>query len=110
MAPKKHTHRYTYKNIGKIDKPRWVYACAREDCSHFMPEGSESLLVGKKTQCHSCLKDTILTQIMISKKIQRPRCFDCKAKDTRPRGFKKKKPIEAQKMDSAIDMILKMRL
>lgn len=106
MATIKHTHKYKYVNIGKVDKPRYVYACSKPDCSHFMPENSEKLLIGKKTICWQCLKETILTPDMISRHIVKPRCYDCRT------GSKAKPEVkkEAEKLDSAIDMVLKMRM
>lgn len=106
MASIKHTHKYKYVNIGKIDKPNKVYACTKADCTHYMPANSEKLLIGKKTICWQCLKETILTPDMISRHVVKPRCYDCRTGSTK--NPKKKEEMKA--IDSAVDMLLKMRI
>lgn len=109
MATKKHQgpHRYKYVNIGKVDKPRKVYACSLPNCSHFMPEGSENLLKGKETLCWQCLEPTIMTPDIIARKTVKPRCYNCRTGKTDAKG---KKFEEIKTVDSAIDMLLKMRV
>ena len=107
MATKRHTHRYKYVNIGKKDKPLNVYACSLPDCSHFMPPNSERLLIGKETVCWQCLRTTIMTPDIVGRHIVNPRCYECRTGKTDITGPKKK---EAETIDSAIDMLLKMRI
>lgn len=109
MASKNHTHKYILRNIGKVDKPIKVYACAFPDCSHHMPFGSESLLIGKKTICHQCLKETIIIKPMIDRMIVKPRCHECRT-GTPINANKNRPKAKEASMDSAIDMLLKMRM
>lgn len=77
MARKSHIHKYYKRAIGS----QTVWACALDDCNHFMPVHLEDLVRGKRTLCWNygkssdCEKTTIIddrTWLM-----DKPLCATC---------------------------------
>lgn len=104
MAKKHHTHKYHIINLGKKGNPRKVYACARPDCTHFMPE--KRMVVGKKSICWKCLEEFVLdVEVIIKHPRAKPTCFNCRT------GIKIKpeEKVEIEKLDAAIEMFAMMR-
>ena len=67
----KHVHKY-YK--AKLSFGT-VWACARPNCTHHMPQHMTDLLPGKNTQCWNCECNTVMdSRTMV---MEKPLCEDC---------------------------------
>ena len=75
MARKKHTHKYQMVNIAGQD----VWACALDDCSHYMPYHLRELVPGKGSLSWSCNNKFILHPDAMKNK--RPICTQCALKE-----------------------------
>lgn len=75
MAGKKHIHKY-YRNtiLGNIP----VWACALDNCSHYMPPHIEGLVRGKSTVCWKC--NEITTMDLDRLDMEKPLCDKCLGK------------------------------
>jgi len=102
---KKHksAHKYNRINLGTKDKPRWVYACALLDCSHYQLHAR--LLVNKLSICWKCLKEFRLDAEVIGRHPRtRPTCLECRGGIV-PVEIKK----ENEKLEDAMEMLLALR-
>ena len=69
---KNHTHKYHKITLGYDTK---VWACALEDCTHYMPQHMENFVPGKVSLCWSCGEKFRLTnENMVNEK---PICDKC---------------------------------
>ena len=111
MAVIRHVHKYRLVNLGTKEKPRKVYACAHPECTHFMPHLRHVL--GKKTICWKCNKETIMSDYILKNLTVHPRCKGCREVHRAERlGVKIKPKLEKEKkksVDAAIDMLFAMR-
>jgi hypothetical protein len=68
---KNHVHKYH-----KIDLSyNKVWACALDDCTHYMPFHMESFVPGKRSLCWACGGIFMLDHELM--KLDRPICRDC---------------------------------
>jgi len=72
----KHTHQYKKIDIGVKNKYE-VYKCVLPGCSHYMPNMNG--VVGAVTLCNGgCGKTLIMTQQIVTNRVEKPICDDCK--------------------------------
>lgn len=69
---KRHIHKYHQVQMG-YNK---VWACARPDCNHYMPQHMSAMVVGKGSICWNCQGDLILDAENM--KDDRPECRECR--------------------------------
>lgn len=102
---KTHVHQIQIRNVGK-KKDKKVWACAAPDCTYFVYNGD--LLKGKLSICNQCGEEFILTPDIISEKVVRPRCKDCRAAKRLGGPKPKINPVkiqEEQSLDNAIESL-----
>lgn len=69
---KRHVHKYYRVSMNGTD----VWACAKPDCMHYMPQHMEKLVNGKSTVCWECGENTFMTPASMADR--QPRCDDCR--------------------------------
>lgn len=73
MPRKQHTHKYIKRETSSSP----VWACALEDCNHFMPSHLSSMVVGRSSYCWQCGDKFRLDENSVSE--DRPRCISCRS-------------------------------
>lgn len=76
MPRKNHTHKYILRATGSYN----VWACALQDCNHFMPPNLTSLVEGRNSYCWECDEKFIMDSDAMRE--SKPRCFDCRSGHT----------------------------
>lgn len=74
-----HLHRYKLVNIGRKEKPYFVYRCMKPACNHYVPITQAE---GKLCECNRCDEPMIITRAVMysgnnSKPLVRPHCASC---------------------------------
>jgi hypothetical protein len=69
---KKHVHKYHKAHIYSVD----TYSCALPDCTHYLPNGMQSLIIGRSSICWECSQQFILNPESI--KLDKPTCDSCR--------------------------------
>jgi hypothetical protein len=72
MPRKNHTHKYIRRETGSSP----VWACALEDCNHFMPNHLTNLVIGRSTYCWDCGDKFKMTELSMVDDM--PKCESCR--------------------------------
>jgi len=74
MATKARRHIHKYHRVALSYTNVW--ACALSDCTHYMPNTLENLVIGKKSICWKCEQPFIFD--IESMKLDKPICSNCR--------------------------------
>lgn len=104
---KKHIHKYHRVRIADV----YVWACALDDCTHYMPKHMENMIPGKASVCWECKQPVCImgTDNMDS---DNPVCIDCASGVTASAADaereRRARLREAMKDDDSLMNILKL--
>ena len=71
---RRHIHKYHKISFAGMQ----VFACALSDCTHYMPQHMEAMIIGKASYCWECDNPMVMDEI--SKKMDKPICVNCRTK------------------------------
>ena len=72
MAGKKHTHKYYKMKLSGVTE---VWACAHDDCTHYLPKHLEDMINGKGSICWDCGNTMKMNPNQVE--MNKPTCDDC---------------------------------